>query len=180
MARRRKPTSSLTWNKWQAAHSTQATALLEGAVLPVMQGKEGNQMWPWKNDMYLHENPRPSFSLFNATKKCPYSYSLKKIIHNYIAQSSYKNEQKRQVRKATDIRLELDSQHSIILVLKIAWHTVYQLSQILLQEFATWHTCSGLSCFLTTVLYSRMVLIGGGCQTCNFKYRTLTDRLLAT
>lgn len=79
-------------------------------------------MWPWKNDMYLNENPRPSFLVqFLLSVQCYKEISLffEKIIHNYIAQSSYKNEQKLQVRKATDITLELDNQHSIILVLKI-------------------------------------------------------------
>lgn len=82
-------------------------------------------MWPWKNDMYLHENLRPSFLVQFLSVQCYKEISLfiflkKKIIHNYIAQSSYKNEQKHQVRKAIDITLEFDSQHSITLVLKIA------------------------------------------------------------
>lgn len=36
-------------HKQHTLRFTQAMALLEGAVLLVMQGKEVNQMWPWKN-----------------------------------------------------------------------------------------------------------------------------------
>lgn len=97
VARSRKPTSSLTGNKWQAAHTQlhPSHSTTRGAVLLARQGKEVNQMWPWKMHLYLHENLRQSFLVQLLSVQCYRKISLfiffEKIIHNYIAQSSNKN-----------------------------------------------------------------------------------------